>query len=148
IRFSPNGDRIAFLDQRGPSDTGGSVAVSDLAGNKKTLTGFWGDVWGLAWAGSGNEIWFTAATAGFSHALYGVTLSGRQRLIAREAGNLLLDDISPDGRLLISHETFSQGISGLVPGQKQERDLSWFDGGFPDGLSADGKMLLFGEGGD
>ncbi len=39
-RFSPSGDSIAFLDHPVTPDDRGSVAIVDLNGNKKTLSGF------------------------------------------------------------------------------------------------------------
>src|SRR5262249_26488575 len=59
-RLSPKGDRIAFLDHPFPLDDAGTVAMIDLSGKKTTLTGKWASEHGLAWAPSGNEVWFTA----------------------------------------------------------------------------------------
>ena len=64
LRFSPAGDKIAFLDHPYWPDDRGWVAVVDLAGNKKTLSGEWEAEDGLAWSPNGNEIWFTATLAG------------------------------------------------------------------------------------
>ena len=76
-RLSPKGDRIAFLDHPFPLDDAGTVAVIDLAGKKTTLTGKWASEHGLAWAPSGDEIWFTATEAGANRSLYAVTLVGQ-----------------------------------------------------------------------
>src|SRR5262249_1494977 len=60
-RVSPKGDSIAFMDHPVPSDDGGSLAVIDLAGKKKTLSPIYATAQGLAWTPEGGEIWFTAA---------------------------------------------------------------------------------------
>src|SRR5262249_32151723 len=54
-RFSPKGDRIAFLDHPEPGDDGGSVAVVDLAGGKRTLSSGAPSIPGLAWAPTAAE---------------------------------------------------------------------------------------------
>ena len=51
---------------------------------------------------------------------------------------LIVHDISRDGRILVERYGSQPGIFGLAPGQTRERDLSWFDGSHPVGLSDDG----------
>ncbi len=148
-RLSPQGDRIAFLDHPLKGDDAGSVAIVDAAGNKKTLTATWMSAVGLAWFGPGrDEIWFTAATAGGARALYSVTLSGGQRLVYRAPSTLTLQDVSRDGRVLLTQENFRAGMVALPPGQTEERELSWLDSSLVTDLSPDGKTLLFTEAGD
>jgi len=147
-RLSPKGDRIAFLDHPFPLDDTGTVAVMDLAGNKKTLTGQWARENGLAWSAAGDEIWFTATDAGANQSLYGVTLSGRLRVVTRVPGGLKLHDIGRNGRVLMARESYRAGILGLPPGESRERDLSWLDYSFATDLSADGQTLLFDEEGE
>ncbi len=144
-RLSPKGDWIAFLDHPLPADDRGTVAVVDLAGKKRTLSGEFESVEGIAWSPSGREIWFTAATSGLSRALYAVTLSGRQRVVARIPGGVKIHDMARSGRVLLARDTWRIGILGLPPGESKERDLSWLDGSFASDLSADGKTLLFEE---
>ncbi len=144
-RLSPKGDLIAFFDHPLPLDDRGSVAVVDLAGKKRTLSAGWETEQGLAWSPSGREVWFTAARAGASRALYGVKLSGRQRVIARVPGGLTLHDISRTGRVLLTRDSLRFGIPSLPPGETRERDLSWLEWSIATDLSADGKTLLFEE---
>lgn len=63
---------------------------------------------------------------------------------------LRLLDVSENGRVLVSRVHFRAAASCLVPGQKAERDLSWFDASEVDDMTSDGKAILtteFGEGG-
>ena len=61
-RISPKGDLVAFLELPFGDSGVGSVATVDLKGNKKTLTELWlGEIIGLAWSSSSDEILFTAA---------------------------------------------------------------------------------------
>jgi serine/threonine protein kinase/WD40 repeat protein len=147
-RLSPRGDFIAFLDHQFPLDDAGTVAVIDLAGKKKTLTGNWASEHGLAWTPSGDEIWFTATEAGANRSLYAVTLSGRLRVVARVPGGLKLHDISKNGRVLLARESPRVGILGLLRGDTRERDLSFLDYSFAADLSSDAQTLLFDEEGE
>jgi len=147
-RISPRGDLVAFLDHPVYGDDRGSVAVVDRAGNKKTLSADWSTEEGLAWAPSGDEVWFTAAKVGSASALHAVSLSGRGRLVARAPGRLFVHDISRAGRVLLTRESFRAGIRVLPPGGTRERELSAFDASFAKDLSADGTNLLFDEEGE
>ncbi len=147
-RISAKGDRIAFLEHPLPGDDGGSVAVVDLVGSKRTLSGGASSTQGLAWSPNGEEVWFTAAQVGNARGLYAVTLSGQQRLVARVPGVLTLQDVSRDGRLLLARENWRREVIGLSAGGNEERDLTWLDWSFPTDLSADGKTFLFEEQGE
>jgi eukaryotic-like serine/threonine-protein kinase len=142
-RFSPKGDRIAFLDHPLRFDNRGSVTVVDLAGNKITLSSGWEALEGLVWGVGGTEIWFGAAESGFPNSIYAVSLSGKQRLVARLPGGLTLQDMGPDGRVLLSLERRRWEMFGLAAGEKRERNLTWLDVSLPADVSADGKKLLF-----
>jgi len=144
-RVSPRGDRVAFTDHPILGDARGDVAVVDLAGKKTTLAPGWEDLGGLAWSADGREVWFTASNAGADRVLHAVTLSGRQRLVSRVPGNLVLQDVSSDGRVLLSHGTNHPVILALVPGDTKERDLTWLDYSIAADISRDGKTLLFTE---
>ena len=145
-RVSPKGDSVAFLEHPVSGDDGGSVAIVDRSGHKKTLTGLFATEAGLAWSPDG-EVWFTAAPVGNNRALYSVTTSGRTRLRARVTGNLTIHDIFRDGRLLMTQATERQGIIALPPGEQKERDLSWLDWSSGLDMSADAKTILFTESG-
>lgn len=142
-RFSPKGDMIAFLDHPGPLDNRGWVAVIDLNGNKRTLSGEWAVEEGLAWSPAGNEVWFTASKAGEVTALHAVSVAGKERVVARVPINMMLHDISPGGDVLLTVYNLSTPIVGLPPGEAKERDLSWLDNASLYDLSADGKTFIF-----
>jgi hypothetical protein len=147
-RFSPRGDRIAFIDHPLLGDDGGVVSAIDLNGKKSDLTERWASAIGLAWNPSGDEVWFTATATGFSRSLRGVTLSGKLRELLTAPGTLTLHDTGAGGRALISRDALRAGAVGLLPGETKERDLSWQDWTVPSSLSQDGKVLLFTEAGE
>ncbi len=144
-RVSPRGDQIAFFDHRSRDTDDGSLAVVDLGGKKRVLAADVGAAQGLAWAPSGQEVWFTAARSQPDRALYGVTLSGKDRSIATAPGNLTLQDIAADGRVLLTAETTRTSIHALAPGETRERELSWLDYSVLGDLSDDGSTILFDE---
>ena len=90
VAVSPDGKMIAYFDHPNAGDTRGFVAVTDLEGKARRLTGEWSDLTGLAWSHSGDEVWFTGSDAGINSALYAVNLSGKQRDLLHIPGRLAL----------------------------------------------------------
>jgi Tol biopolymer transport system component len=147
-RFSPRGDRIAFVDHPTVNDDGGAVAIVDLAGKKTTVTPLYASMVGLAWSPDGSEIWFTAADVGGNRSLQAATPAGRLRVLFRGTGALTVADVSRDGRLLLAHSLNRIGLVALAPGDRSERDLSWFDWSLMADLSQDGRTVVFSESGE
>jgi eukaryotic-like serine/threonine-protein kinase len=147
-RVSPDGKLVAFVDHAYQRDDDGTVATVDQAGKKKTLTGEFVSVQGLAWWPGGNEVWFTGTTSGSSRELHAVTLAGKDRLVYLGTGTLTLHDISKDGRVLFSRDDLRAGMISLAPGDAKERDLSWHDWSVPRDISDDGKLVSFDETGE
>ena len=144
-RVSPKGGLIAFADHPLQGDDSGSLAVVDLAGNKKLLSAQWFTIQGLAWSPDGKEIWFTASKSGTDRTLYATSLDGKQRIVARLPGALMLLDIAKDGRVLLVRATWRRELLGVFTDDAKQRELSWLDYTYPSDLSADGKTLLFDE---
>jgi eukaryotic-like serine/threonine-protein kinase len=144
-RFSPKGNLIAFIDHPVQGDDSGSLAVIDLAGNKKTLSGEWFTIQGLAWSPDGSEIWFTASKSGVDRTLYAITLDGKERMVLRLPGAVMIFDIFKDGRVLLMRASWRRELVGMVPDESKQQDLSWLDYTYPSDLSTDGKTLLFDE---
>ena len=144
-RISPKGDMVAFLDHTLPGDDSGSVAVVDLSGKKKKISGDWYSIQGLAWSADGAEVWFTATESGLDRDLSAVNLSGQKRLVARMPGTLMLFDIFRDGRILMGRASWRRELMGTSIEGGKEHDLSWLDYSYPADLSNDGKTVLFDE---
>jgi Tol biopolymer transport system component len=148
-RISPQGNRIAFMEHDVPDDDRGWVSVVDLAGKKTRLSEEWSGEQGLAWSGDGNEIWFTASKSGEPDALHAVTLSGKERVVARIPAHLMIHDVARDGTLLMSSYTYSTPVVALAPAPPAERDLTSLEGVHLYDLSSDGQtfvMQYYGEG--
>ena len=144
VRFSPRGDRIAFLERGG---NGTALWVTDLAGKAvKRAEGLHGI--SIAWAPSGDEIWAEDRSGQGDDRILAVEPSGKTRVLARAPGRIIPYDIAADGRALVEHAISRRSVVALAPGETKQRDLSWFDGTNPSGISADGKTVLLLETGD
>ena len=144
-RVSPKGDLIAFIDHPVQGDDSGSLAMVDLTGKKKTLSGQWFTIQGVAWSPDSKEIWFTASKSGVDRTLYAVTLDGKERMVLRLPGAVMIFDIFKDGRVLLMRASWRRELVGITADDAKQHDLSWLDYTYPADLSSDGKTLLFDE---
>jgi eukaryotic-like serine/threonine-protein kinase len=142
LRFSPRGDRIAFLEGEGD---GQYLRVVDLAGKMTTLAGPDLRATRLAWSPSGSEIYLNAIGRQGDDSIQAIDLAGRRRVLLRLPAFLVLHDIARDGRFLVERTSTVVDLLCLAPGASRERDLSWFDSSNPVALSSDGSLLLFNE---
>jgi Tol biopolymer transport system component len=122
--------------------------ILDAHGNRRASSSFYSSVEGLAWAPSGNEVWFSAVPAGSARSIYALDLSGKERLIYRAPGGLTIHDISRTGLVLLTFDKARVSISALPPGETRERSLSWFDWSLLLDMTSDGKTILFSETGE
>jgi len=146
LRVSPRGDSVAFLCLDRP-DGLFSVQIVDGTGKRRVLSEGWRDALGLAWS-KDDEVWFTATKSGFTRSLYAATTSGKERLIARVPSGLILHDLAPGGRVLMTQELTRRETAGRLAGDTEDRDLSWLDYSMALDLSEDGRRLLFAEAGE
>jgi Tol biopolymer transport system component len=147
VRFSPNGEFLAFADHIQSGDDG-RIVVIDQHGNRKTSSSFYSSVQGLAWSPNGKEVWFSAVPNGAARSLYALDFSGKERLIYRAPGGVTIHDISRSGEVLLTTDKTRLGLFALAPGETRERSLSWFDWSLLNDLSPDGKTVLFSESGE
>ncbi len=140
-RFSPRGDRIAFIER--PD----RLRVMEISGKPTTLAeGIRGIT--LAWSPAGDEIFVDTRSDAGEGRIVGVDLAGKSRVVLRCPDRLFLYDIAGDGSALIERAASRRRAASLAPGASTERDISWFDGSVPVGLSADGTSVLISERGD
>jgi dipeptidyl aminopeptidase/acylaminoacyl peptidase len=144
-RVSPKGDLIAFVDHPVQGDDSGSLAIVDLTGHKRNLSGEWFTIQGVAWSPDSKEVWFTASKSGVDRTLYAITLDGKQRMVLRLPGAVMIFDIFKDGRVLLMRASWRRELIGMSADDNKQHDLSWLDYTYPADLSADGKTLLFDE---
>ncbi len=143
-RVSPRGDQIAFLEHPlgGGDDDAGWLAVTDLAGHRKTLSREFGSIAGLAWSPDSESIWFSGSEVGsYPRALFKVTTTGQQLLVRQESSNTVLHDVSRDGHLLLTRDTIHGDVFGRIFPENTERELGWGDNSFASDLTPDGTMI-------
>ncbi len=138
LRVSRDGRHVVFRDVGA-----GKVMLIDRERKvARALVDLGANFWGLAWAPTGREVWFTEGASRGARDVYAVDLDGRRRLVYRSAGVLGLVDTAPDGRALF-HRSFDRwGAMALLPGGRAEQDVTVNDNSFVGALSADGRMLL------
>jgi len=147
LRVSPQGDRVALLEWSAPGR--GDVIVVDRSGKKTTLSRDWVGLFGLAWSPMGDEVWFSATRPSLEEgppAVRAVSLSGKERLVARAPTWLFVNDVFRDGRVLLGSNLARAGVRCLLAGEAGEREMGWLDSSYVQDISDDGKTLLFGEG--
>jgi serine/threonine protein kinase len=145
-RFSRMGDKIAFFEHP-LGDNSGSVKLLDLSTKSiVTLSTGWRALKGLAWSANGNALWFGGSKLGKKQNINSVSLSGQERLnIDEMASYSKLEDISPQGRLLISHGNTHTTMVLLTDMPKSESlsNGARFAWSTSADISNDGKTLLF-----
>jgi len=144
IRVSPGGDWIAFAELES-SGLLASIAVLDRSGQKKVLSRGWWGLLGLCWSPRGDEVWFVGTRRGVYGSTRGVSLDGRERLVA---WGMEVEDVSPDGKALFIRRSSHKGVVFLSSDGSEERDLSWLDWSTVNDISRDGQWLLFSEQGE
>jgi serine/threonine protein kinase len=142
LRISARGDRIAFINHPSLWDDRGSVGMIDLAGNLTTLSRDWDSADGLAWSSDGKEIWFTAAVSGYTRSLMAVTTAGKIRTVLSIPAGLTLQDMAPDGRVLVSLDAERTAMATSTRGGKPA-DISWHDWDVAKDISRDDQSVLF-----
>jgi sugar lactone lactonase YvrE len=147
LRVAPTGGMVAFLDHPVVNDSLGGVVVVDRAGVKKTLSEGWSAESGLAWSPDSREVWFSAANAGTGLTIHAVTLGGRLRDLMAAPGRLLLEDVSREGRLLVTRDSVRTMMTASIAGERYTHELSWLDHSHGPSFSEDDKQVLFTEGG-
>jgi eukaryotic-like serine/threonine-protein kinase len=146
-RVSPQGDRIAYFEHSGPFlDDRGVVAIVDLNGKITRLSDtFWG-LEGLAWTPDGRRVLFSAATGGLFFKVYQASPGNPPRPVLPSSGSLILQDVSSQGRWLVSREDQRYVLMFGSPAERGERDLSWLTSSFGSQISRDGSEVLLTDG--
>jgi eukaryotic-like serine/threonine-protein kinase len=147
LRFSPQGDRIAFFEHPVKYDDRGSIDVVDLTGHNSVLSDGYQAEEGLAWSPNGKSIFFSGQLGdGFNLIVYELTLSGKRTTVLAGPDDLWVLDVSKEGKLLVSRGEYQERLMAWAPGFKSEQEMSWLDNSNNAVLSPDGQALLFSDG--
>jgi tRNA A-37 threonylcarbamoyl transferase component Bud32 len=144
LRIAPRGNAVAFGEFSSVDGDAGWVLAVDRNGKQLLRSPTFVSVEGVAWAPSGDEVWAGATrTEGWANEVVGLGLNGKERVVLRLPGVLRLHDVSRDGRVLLSKESWRSGLQFRGPADKKERDLSWLDYATLRDISADGSWISF-----
>ncbi|MBZ5568857.1 MAG: serine/threonine-protein kinase [Acidobacteriia bacterium] len=141
VRISPDGRRIAFFEHPDVPDDRGGVMVLDTQGGAHRLTPFYSTGRGLCWTPDGKEIWYTASLQGEDDGLYAVTPTGVTRTVLRSPTELVIEDISTSGRVLLESVRYQIEVGLKRSGDKSTRDFE--AAADLSALSPDGKWVVF-----
>jgi len=147
LRISPDGKLLAFAQHVHNGDDG-YIVIADVQGNKKFGSQVFTSLMGLSWRPDGKEVWFTGSPRGAARAMFALDMAGKERLLLRTPGSLVLQDIAANGRVLLTSDSNRKQMFALLHGDEKERNISWLDWSVLESLSEDGQQVLFSEGGE
>jgi hypothetical protein len=138
-RVSPDGEHVCFF--AGPGGYG-QLMLADRAGRVRLLANDLSRGGHCAWTPDGREIWVEAHGGEMHMTLLAFDLTGRRRQVASYTGMIQIEDIAPDGKVLMSAGTLRYSVHALDAREGRERDLSVFDASRLFHLGADGRQVL------
>lgn len=141
VRISPDGTQVAFMDHSVLPDDRGAVALVDRQGSVKRLTPYYATGRSLCWTPDGKEVWYTASLEGEDPGMYAVTVSGKRRTVLRSPTELIVEDISGAGKVLLESVRFQIEMGVKRSDENRARDL--YTGVDMGSLSPDGQWIVF-----
>src|ERR1700690_1513989 len=97
VRVSPRANAVAFAVFVSPDGDAGWVVALDKNGKNLIRPPPFISVEGVAWAPSGEEVWYASTlTEGWADAIHATSLKGKERTVLRLPGMLRLHDVSHD----------------------------------------------------
>jgi eukaryotic-like serine/threonine-protein kinase len=144
VRMVPDGPAVVYWSRQ-PYGGGGNLELVRAGAAQRRLCPIDYVCTGMAWNRARRELWYSDADTAGATSVYAVSIGGRRRLVSRLAGWVALQDIGPDGRVLMTVRSSRKITQVLAPGSTAERNLSWLDGTSCSDLSGDGRTLVFHE---
>jgi len=140
-RVAPNGDRVAFLDHPRAGDSAARVMVVGRDGRAEAWSPLFDDGFGVAWSHTGDEVLAGLAQPAELAAIWAARKGRTPRLVYRGTGNLRIEDVDRDGRMLVSERDWGQELV-VAPPEGPARSIEWLDWASVGGISDDGKKIL------
>jgi Tol biopolymer transport system component len=141
VRISPDGTQVAFIEHPLVPDDRGAVALVDRQGAFRRLTTYCATGRSLCWTPDGKEVWYTASLEGEDPGMYAVSPAAKTRTVLRSPTELVIQDISPTGRVLLESVRFQIEMGVKRSGDSRARDLETsVDMGT---ISPDGQWIVF-----
>jgi Tol biopolymer transport system component len=141
VRISPDGTHVAFIDHPGVPDDRGAVTLADSQGGIRRLTPYYSTGRSACWTPDGKEVWYTASVEGEDSGMYAVSLAGKTRTVLRSPTELVIEDISPSGKVLLESVRYQIEMGVKRSTENRARDLeNSVDMG---SMSSDGQWIVF-----
>lgn len=145
LRVSPDGSRVAAFEGADGTGENVGVIVVDRSGKRTMLSPRWRVAQGLAWSPDAKEIWFSATEGVLAPAVHAVTMAGKVRPLFHAPLMLRMQDVSSQGRMLVTMIDSRFSMACMTSDGSSERDMSWLDGSSVASMSDDGRFVLFSE---
>ena len=146
-RISPDGRRVGFIHHLQPADTAGEAVVIDASsGASEVWSPPFDELLGLAWEPDGKSLLITGSLKGTVDFLWRARQGRAPELVYAAPGNLLLTDLSRDGRALVIQTDWRQEVE-FIAADGTQRSLEWLDWGLLGDISLDGTKVLMSEDG-
>jgi serine/threonine protein kinase/Tol biopolymer transport system component len=141
VRISPDQTKVAFIEHPMLPDDFGTIAMADKQGSLRRVTPSYATARSMCWAPDGKEIWYTASVEGEDPGMYAVTLGGKIRTVVRSPTELVIEDISASGRVLLESVRFQIEMGVKHGSDERARDFaSSVDMG---SMSPDGQWIVY-----
>jgi hypothetical protein len=132
LRASPDGRMLAAVDQR-------SIVLINRDGTHSRIES---PANAVVWSPEGGRLWFSTGNGRGSTSIWSVVPGQAPAEAWRTSGNLVIDDIAADGRLLLRRTEFQGGTLVVRPGADEPEDYSWLDRSSAVAISETGALLL------
>jgi hypothetical protein len=140
-RISPDGRRVACVEHPYRGDDIGHVVLVDERGHASRLSGDHNTLKGLCWAASGAEILGTSDEDAGGE-LWSVSQGRAERALLRTPNGSRIQDVSPDGKILLVMDVSRADLLGRLAGDEHERRYNWWSDDGLGGITADGTAFL------
>ncbi len=148
---SPSGDAIAYLEHPAKFDDRGSATIADRTGRTLAKSVDFQGTEGVAWWPDGKGIFYSAAGGGgtgvVSFALREMDRSGRDGWALSGPGDLTVQDVSREGRVLLTDDRQIERVVGRGPGAAEETDMGVRNWSQRPVLSGNGRYLAYSDAG-
>ncbi len=143
-RVSPSGDAVAYFEHPTKYDDRGTAVIVDRSGHAVARSPESAGLEGIAWQPDGSGIFYSGVGTGRSqYQVRALSRSGQDRLVLSGAGNLIVQDVSQAGRLLVTEDQTPFVLVGRGPGASEEATFGVRDLSSAGIISRDGRYVTF-----
>jgi len=140
-RLARDGRRVAFVDHPFSGDDRGSVAIVGQDGKAERISPELDNLQGLAWSPAGDTVWASAGDRSGGTAVWELAPGRTPKRVLAVPGVARVQDVTTDGRLLITDDESRAEIEGRLAGDEGTRPYSGWTDDFVAGIATDGSFF-------